>query len=202
MKPWQPLLLLLPFFQAAPGADVDPFSSTAKLELTLPTRALGLKLESRITQSSALSVLTDRKPIRLDRPLVPMRAGIPVMVDTVDPFRMQKEGQGRIVNGTLPQEIVPKEIVGIGLALRIDPLTGFPQIVGVVPNSPAAAAGLSSGDTIYVIDDASTEGQDLATSVSLIRGREDTPVRLQIARRGQELPLSVELFRKKVPPQQ
>ena len=194
MRPWRPLLLLFPALHAV-GADNDPFSSAGRLDLALPTQAQDLKLGVKVTRWSAIPQARSapKRP-----PLLPSRPGNPIIVDILDP--MQNMGQNRLVNGVLPHQIAPKEIIGIGLALRIDRATRLPEIVGVMENSPAAAAGLSPGDTIYLIDGANTDGQDLPSLVSLIRGPEGIPVRIQIGRKGQEQPFSVELIRKKIPP--
>ena len=152
MKPWQRLLLLLPLIQAW-GAEGDSFSTPAKLDLAMPTNAPDLKLGVKITRWNPIPPRVIWAPF-----LVPRQIGGPIMADTVDPLGIQKEGQGQGVNGVWPPEIVPVKIVGVGVALWIHHVTGRPQIVGVVPDSAASAAGLSWGDTIYMIEEANTEG--------------------------------------------
>jgi membrane-associated protease RseP (regulator of RpoE activity) len=61
------------------------------------------------------------------------------------------------------------------------------QIFDVFYNSPAAAAGLASGDYIWAIDGEETINWDLAQAVDAIRGEIGTTVTLTIRRSGAEL---------------
>lgn len=80
------------------------------------------------------------------------------------------------------KEQVNGEFQGIGAALNI--VDGVLTIVGIVPKSPAEAAGLKAGDMILAVDGTPTEGQDVNSVVSRIRGDSGTQVRLTIVRAG------------------
>jgi len=71
-------------------------------------------------------------------------------------------------------------IVGVGLVLQgsnqQDPLT----VKDIIPNSPAAKAGIKLGSLIISIAGAETAKMSLAESVRLIRGAPDTQVILGI----------------------
>jgi C-terminal processing protease CtpA/Prc len=73
-----------------------------------------------------------------------------------------------------------EEIVGIGAILKKDSGTGEIQIMGVVPNSPAAAAGLAGNFIIRKIDDAGVEGMGIQECVNLLRGPAGSMVRLEL----------------------
>ena len=73
-----------------------------------------------------------------------------------------------------------EEIVGIGAIVKRDSETGEIQIMGVVPNSPAAAAGLAGPFTIRRIDDRTIEGMGLQECVNLLRGPAGSMVRLEL----------------------
>lgn len=69
----------------------------------------------------------------------------------------------------------------MGLALRMDAQSPCPIIQQVVPNTPAATAGITSGLTVTKVDGVSLDGKSLAECVSLIRGPVGTTVRLELA---------------------
>jgi hypothetical protein len=71
-----------------------------------------------------------------------------------------------------------REIIGIGVAL--DNQAGVLRITRVIPNSPAAKAGLRPGLDVIQIDDVPTAGLPLTKCVDLIRGPLGTPIRLQL----------------------
>jgi CubicO group peptidase (beta-lactamase class C family) len=90
-----------------------------------------------------------------------------------------------------------REMVGIGTALDIDKETHVPRILKVLPDSPAAEAGLTAGLLIQKIDDASTADKPLPDCVKLLRGPAGTKVRLDILDPQLNKTKSVELTRKK-----
>ena len=92
-----------------------------------------------------------------------------------------------------------EEIVGIGAILRKDQGTGALMIAGVVPNSPAAAAGLAGNFVIRKIDDAVIEGMGVQECVNLLRGVSGSTVRLELFDGGANETRTVELIRRKVP---
>jgi carboxyl-terminal processing protease len=83
--------------------------------------------------------------------------------------------------------------------LKRDSQSGAPQIAGVLPNSPAAEAGLSSGLIICKIDDVLTVGMGIGQCAKLIRGPIGTKVRLQLVDPDQNETNTVELTRQRVP---
>ncbi len=89
------------------------------------------------------------------------------------------------------------EFVGVGLQLRADPQSTRPVIQAVVPNSPAAAAGITTGFVVSKVDDASLDGKSLAESVNLIRGPVGTMVKLQLVAPDGSRTNTVELTRQK-----
>jgi membrane-associated protease RseP (regulator of RpoE activity) len=73
------------------------------------------------------------------------------------------------------------------------------QIVGVASNSPAARAGLASGQVICTIDGVPTMGLKLADCVRRIQGEAGTKVVLKVEDRRRGWTNSVELTREIVP---
>lgn len=64
--------------------------------------------------------------------------------------------------------------------------------------TPAALAGVRSGDIIIAIDDSATTHMSASDAASLMRGMADTPVTLTLLRAGVDEPLEITITRKKV----
>jgi carboxyl-terminal processing protease len=77
------------------------------------------------------------------------------------------------------------KITGIGITLGQDPTTKQVFVATTIPDSPAAKAGLKSGDIIKTINGADTTGKDPETIKGLIRGPAGTNVTLVIQRPGE-----------------
>ncbi|HEY9647577.1 MAG TPA: carboxyl-terminal processing protease CtpB [Chroococcidiopsis sp.] len=85
------------------------------------------------------------------------------------------------------------ELSGIGIRLQSEENTGALVVVEPIPNSPAAAAGIRTGDRILAIDGRSTHEMTVEQASNLIRGEVGTAVTLRVARDGRddfELPLT------------
>ncbi len=92
----------------------------------------------------------------------------------------------------------PQDVVGIGAVIKKDANTGANMITGVVPNSPAAAAGLAGDFIIRKIDDTLTDGMSLQECVNLVRGPAGTKVRLELFDLDANETKTVELTRQKL----
>lgn len=90
------------------------------------------------------------------------------------------------------------EIVGVGLMLRSGSGGQVVVVVHIVPNSPAAEAGITNGVIINKVDDVSLEGKNLVDCVNLIRGPVGTTVRLELVTPDHSQTNTVELTRKKI----
>lgn len=75
-------------------------------------------------------------------------------------------------------------IVGVGVHIAVN--SGALTIQYVVPDSPAAQAGLQPGDRILAIDDVRVHGRELAEIVGQIRGQAGTEVDLFVQRDTEE----------------
>ena len=93
---------------------------------------------------------------------------------------------------------LPSEIVGIGAIVTSDANPGALMIRDTVPNSPAAAAGLSGHFIIRKIDDTPAEGMSIAECVKLLRGVAGTKVRLELFDVDANEVRTVELTRQKI----
>jgi carboxyl-terminal processing protease len=83
--------------------------------------------------------------------------------------------------------------VFVGLGIEVQAGEGAVRVVAPIPGSPAARAGLVSGDLIVRVDDQPLVGVALADAIARMRGPVGTPVSITIQRVGapQEFTLSI-----------
>ena len=76
-----------------------------------------------------------------------------------------------------------------GLGIEVNSEDGFVKVVSPIEDTPAARAGIKSGDLIIKIDQESTKGLSLNDAVKRMRGKPKTQITLTIARKGETKPL-------------
>lgn len=106
--------------------------------------------------------------------------------------------QGASLQGlstTAAQPVI--EVVGVGAALAIDADSKSLQIFQVIPNSPAAEAGLTDGLIIQQIDDVVTAGMSIEAGRKLLGGPAGSRVRVVVVDPKSKLSRTVALTRKK-----
>jgi carboxyl-terminal processing protease len=86
---------------------------------------------------------------------------------------------------------------GIGVYLSFT--TGYPVITGTVPGSPAASAGLQTGDQIVKVGEKDIKGITADEATALIQGTEGTKVTLTVQRGTQTLTFSITRAQIQVP---
>jgi carboxyl-terminal processing protease len=89
------------------------------------------------------------------------------------------------------------EFVGVGIALRSDTRTHAAVIQDIIPNSPAAEAGITNGLSVSKVDGVSLAGKPLAECVKLIRGPAGSTVQLELVTPDRSQTNTVELTRQK-----
>lgn len=89
------------------------------------------------------------------------------------------------------------EIVGIGTSIAMDSDTKAIRITKIIPNSPAAQAGVASGLIIQKIDDKQTTGSSVQECIKLLAGPAGSKVRLGLIDPKGNDSKSVELTRQK-----
>ncbi len=88
---------------------------------------------------------------------------------------------------------------GIGVAIDFDKENGAPRITKVLPNTPAAQAGLTAGLLIKKINGAPTEKKMLSETIFLTRGRIGMPVIMELVDPKLKQTNTVELIRQRLP---
>ncbi|MBI5494098.1 MAG: PDZ domain-containing protein [Deltaproteobacteria bacterium] len=83
----------------------------------------------------------------------------------------------------------PEEYVGVGVELTVR--DGVPQVVQVVPGSPADMAGLAPGMELRTVAGEDVRGRPLADVVKLLRGKPETRVSVEAAQGGRTFRVSL-----------
>ena len=81
-----------------------------------------------------------------------------------------------------------------GVGIEIDKKDDFIQIIAPIDDTPAARAGIMTGDMVVAIDGVTTRGMNLADFVKKARGAPGTSVTLTVGR-GKEKPKDILLVR-------
>lgn len=82
-----------------------------------------------------------------------------------------------------------------GLGIEVSMEDGFVKVVAPIDETPAAEAGVKSGDLIIRLDDTPVKGLSLAEAVEIMRGEPGSKIMLTIIREGADKPLKLELTR-------
>ena len=88
------------------------------------------------------------------------------------------------------------EVVGIGVQISFDEASGYTDVLGALPGSPAEKAGLVTGDKIVTVNGKLFKGMHLTDVVADIRGKSGESVKLSVLH-GDKL-VSMTLVREKV----
>jgi len=85
-----------------------------------------------------------------------------------------------------------------GVGLEVSAADGRMVVVSAMEGSPAAEAGVRSGDVIISVDGMPLDPQDVDDAVLRLRGEPGTQVRLTLTRDGGENPLILDLTRARI----
>ena len=97
------------------------------------------------------------------------------------------------------QQTMSNSYVGIGITVQAQQDgTGF-EIIKVIKDSPAEAAGILIGDRIIAVDDTNVSGTDSSSLSSLVRGEENTHVKLTILRDQAQTDITVNRKKFQIP---
>jgi len=87
---------------------------------------------------------------------------------------------------------------GIGAYLMLDQKVGYPQVTGIIDDSPASESALRVDDIIAAVDGVDVYNMELSEAVKLIKGPENTDVTLTVVRQAINEELEITLTRRKV----
>lgn len=81
--------------------------------------------------------------------------------------------------------------VGIGVYVANNTADNTILVVGIMNGSPALEAGMEPGDIIEKIDGVEYKGEELSKATSVLKGQENTTVKVTVLRDGEEKELTV-----------
>jgi carboxyl-terminal processing protease len=91
------------------------------------------------------------------------------------------------------QETTSGEFGGLGIEVTME--DGLVKVVAPIDDTPAAKAGLLSGDLISQIDDENVQGLSLEQAVNKMKGAVNTKTHLKVLRKCKDAPFDVTLTR-------
>jgi carboxyl-terminal processing protease len=91
------------------------------------------------------------------------------------------------------QETTSGEFGGLGIEVTME--DGLVKVVAPIDDTPAAKAGIMSGDLITQIDGEAVQGLTLEQAVNKMKGAADTMTKLTIVRKGKDEPFDVSITR-------
>ncbi len=111
------------------------------------------------------------------------------LLESIDPFASYLNAEQ--YRDYMKSKDVKKADVGLILSKKF----GYVGVVGTVPGSPAAKAGLSTGDMLETIKGVATRDMPLAYAYMLLQGEPNTPVDLTVVRVRRPEPSKIKLTR-------
>ena len=91
------------------------------------------------------------------------------------------------------QDTTSGEFTGLGLEVGME--DGYVKIVAPIDGSPAAEAGLQSGDVILKLDNVPVKGMTLNEAIDIMRGPKGSEIVLTVGREGRSKPFELTLVR-------
>ncbi|ANW01968.1 S41 family peptidase [Bradyrhizobium icense] len=118
-----------------------------------------------------------------------MEGAINGMISALDPHSryMNEKGWSDM------QETTHGEFGGLGIEVTME--DGLVKVVTPIDDTPAAKAGMLSGDVITQIDDEVIQGMTLEQAVSRMKGPANSKIRLKVVRKGAAAPIDVAIVR-------
>lgn len=82
-----------------------------------------------------------------------------------------------------------------GLGIEVGMENGYVKVVSPIDGSPAAAAGLESGDIILKLGKVPVKGMSLSEAIEIMRGPKGSKIMLTVGRAGESQPFEVTITR-------
>ena len=118
------------------------------------------------------------------------------LVENVDPFG----GYLSPKDVAFYKDYDPQKTPGIGVILSKPPRLGYPVIISVIPGSPAAVAGLGTGDVIESIDGTTTRELNLVQVNGMLATPPGKPASLSVIRARRADPEVISINREVIQP--
>ncbi len=179
--------LLAAYTRAAkPGEDLNTYGELMVSVLQRVQRSYAQEVDIRILTGAAISTLESLKSESAEAHVI-FKTAVNAALAALDPHSRYYDAREY-----REQRTSASGSFG-GLGIEVDMSEGLVRVVTPMESSPAARAGLRSGDLIVRFDDQPVTGMTLSDVVSRMRGQPGTTITLVVRRpgRGDEFPVSV-----------
>lgn len=118
-----------------------------------------------------------------------MEGAINGMISSLDPHSryMNEKGWSEM------QETTQGEFGGLGIEVTME--DGLVKVVAPIDDTPAARAGIMSGDVITQVDDDALQGLTLDQAVNKLKGAPNSKIRLKVVRKDADKPIDIAITR-------
>jgi carboxyl-terminal processing protease len=174
-----------------PGEQAEWYRNLFGAVLRRVQRAYAQPVDEQALIAAALETIEPLRPESGD-PAAVFKTAINAALASLDPHsryldaREQRE-QRSAISGSFG-----------GLGMEVDMEDGLVRVVAPIEDTPAARAGLRSGDLIVRFDDQPVLGMTLADAVARMRGEPGTPIVLAVRRPGRKDEFTVSLVRETI----
>ena len=174
-----------------PGEQVDTYRELFGSVLQRVQRGYAQEVDLSAVVAAAVKVVEPLTPAS-GEPAAVFKTAINAALASLDPHSgyldaAEQREQRSSISGTFG-----------GLGIEVDMVGGLVRVVNPMENSPAARAGLKSGDLIVRFDDQQVQGMTLSDAISKMRGQPGTPITLLIRRPGRDDEFTVPLVRETI----
>ncbi|HKH00135.1 MAG TPA: S41 family peptidase [Bradyrhizobium sp.] len=182
---------LLVFLSAAAGATLTLLVTAPQgaLSVALAKAAAGVNTYSQLNLFG--EVFERVRAAYVEKPDDPklIEGAINGMVTSLDPHsRYMNEKAWKDM-----QETTQGEFGGLGIEVMME--NGLVKVVAPMDDTPAAKAGIMSGDLIIQIDGVAVQGLTLEQAVNKMKGPTNTKTRLKVTRKGMDQPIELTIVR-------
>lgn len=160
-----------------PGDEADLYRSLFATVLQRVARSHANEVDPATLAAAALKVVQDAPAASAD-PRELFNKAINTALGTLDPYTRYLDARA-----AGDERASWRGSFG-GLGLEVAPGDGVVRVVAAMPGTPAARAGLLSGDLIVRVDDLPMQGLPLADAIAKMRGEPGTPVAITVRRNG------------------
>lgn len=173
-----------------PGAEADMYRELVATVLQRVARGHASEVDLDALAAGALKVVREAAPAADPREL--FNKAINTALGGLDPYTRYLDARAA------GNERANSQGSFGGLGLEVAAGDGAVRVVAAMPGTPAARAGLLSGDLIVRVDDQAMQGVSLADAIAKMRGEPGTPVAITVRRGGQAEDFTVSLTRETI----
>jgi len=165
----------------APAMEEEATTDTVTLEPRLPLNELRVFAEAFHRISSAYVEEIDDKTL--------LENAIKGMLSQMDPHSsyLDKESFDDL------QESTSGNYGGLGMEINME--DGFVKVISPMDDTPAAKAGIESGDLIIKLDDTPVKGMSLSDAIEAMRGEPGSEIKITLVKTNNPTPTPLTLTR-------